>query len=192
MNDLMPVNQNNVSSTNNPDTIAGDFNENDFMQLEMQRAGILQQDLQLQANDIRRNNAYLSELQSALADVDSQVPSDPNSDNGGTATIPTDIARDMYEDPSVSQNLQTTVDPSGIAHGFDPDGNTCKIGWGKGGATAIAAWLKDKVSQYSNNTQMDMIALQGQMNNYNSQIEMITNAMEKFAQTKDKIVGNIH
>jgi hypothetical protein len=194
MSSTVAVNQNTVSSTTDsiqPDWC--DFNENDFEQLQMQRAKVLQQNLALQGDQIRRNNAFLSELQSALADVDAQAPSDPNQDNGGSANVPTDIARDMYEDPSVSKNLQATVDASGVAHGFEenPDG-TSTISWGKGGATALSAWLKDKVSQYSNNTQMDMINLQGQLNNYNSQIEMITSSMQKFQDTRDKIIQNIH
>jgi hypothetical protein len=194
MPDLASVNQNTVGSTPDPgDTIAGDFNENDFMALEMQRAGVLQQDLNLQADDIRRSNSWLSDLQSALSDIDAQVPSDPSKDTGGTATIPADVAALMYEDPSVSQYLQATKQPDGSYAGYivNADG-TSPISWGQGGATKLSAWLKDKVSQYSNNTQMDMITLQGQLNNYNSQVEMITSTMQKFFDTKDKVIQNIH
>jgi hypothetical protein len=185
MPDLTSVNQNTVGSTPDPgDTIAGDFNENDFMALEMQRAGVLQQDLNLQADDIRKSNSWLSDLQSALGDIDAQVPSDPSKDTGGSAKIPSDIADMIKNDPNINGQDGITVTDNG-------DG-TSTVTWKQGGATALSAYLKDKVSQFSNNTQMSMITLQGQLNNYNSQVEMITSTMQKFFDTKDKIIQNIH
>lgn len=182
MPDFNPIGQTNATNAMNADTVPGDFTENDFMEIEMQRAGILQQNLELQKDDIQRNNQQLQALQSALAAIDSQVPANSNNDTGGSVTMSEAAYQALANSPAGADLTGATTNPAT---------GQVTVTWGQGGATKISAALKDTVSQYSNDSQMAMITLQGQLNNYNQQIEMITNSMQKFFETKDKVVGNI-
>jgi len=184
MSDLQPVNSSRVSSPTDSDTIPGDFNMNDFMQIEMDRAGVLQQNLELQKDDIEKNNNQLKALQAALAAVDTQVPANAGDDTtGGNVTMSADAWAALQKTSAVSDGVIGSVN-------YNDDG-TVTANWGPGGATKIANSLKDTISEFSNNSQMDMITLQGQLNNYNQQIELITNTYQKISESGDKIVGNI-
>ena len=61
-----------------------------------------------------------------------------------------------------------------------------------GSVQKLSAFLKDDVQQLSNNSQMDMIQLQSQMNNLNQVMQTATSVMQKASDTKDKILQNIH
>src|SRR5262245_47442458 len=67
-----------------PDTTFGDFNEEDLVQIEMQTAGVDQQDLKIQRDEIQSRNAKLQQLQELLAKLDAKAPTDPSQDNQPT------------------------------------------------------------------------------------------------------------
>jgi hypothetical protein len=178
MPDLMPVNQNTISGLN-PDTIPGDCDPTDLMvEVSLARYGVIQQDLQVRAGEIKANNALLTDYQNALAQVDAQISTDTSKDGSVTINVP--------------QDVWATLKDSGLpvtASGTNPDGTEMvQVGSGQ----KLAAFLKDKVQALSNNSQMDMIQLQSQMNNLNQTMETATSILQKASDTKDKILQNIH
>jgi hypothetical protein len=183
MPNLTAINQTSPPDPTTTDSIPGDFNEFDFLDIELGRAGVLQQNLELQGEDIKKNNALLSDLQGALKLVDAATPADASQDGGYNINVSKDVYDMIESDPSISQYVPES--------GSNGDG-TYWISSGDGGATKMAAWLKDTVQQFSNNSQMDMIQLQSQMNNLNQVMQTATSVMQKASDTKDKILQNIH
>jgi hypothetical protein len=182
MSNLMAINQTTPPDPTTTDSIPGDFNEFDFLQIELDRAGVLQQNLELQGEDIKKNNALLSDLQSVLKVVDAATPTGSTSDTPITSiTVPQDAWNEIYDNGQSQLPLSNaTQNPNGTVT-FD-----C------GSVQKLSAFLKDDVQQLSNNSQMDMIQLQSQMNNLNQVMQTATSVMQKASDTKDKILQNIH
>jgi len=182
MSNLMAINQTTPPDPTTTDSIPGDFNEFDFLQIELDRAGVLQQNLELQGEDIKKNNALLSDLQSVLKVVDAATPTGSTSDTPiNNVAVPQDAWNEIYDNGQSQLPLSdATQNPN----------NT--VTFNCGSVQKLAAFLKDDVQQLSNNSQMDMIQLQSQMNNLSQVMETATSVMQKASDTKDKILQNIH
>jgi hypothetical protein len=181
MNSATPPGTNTIPGGEDPDEI--------MMEVSLARYGVIQNDLTTQANEIKANNALLTDFQNTLADVDKQISSDTSQDKPVTINV----------DPTMYNNI--------IDQGFQID-KTTQVGGTfdqtngmiKGGSDtitvhdgqALAAWLKDKIQALSNNSQMSMIQLQSQMNNLNQTMETATSILQKGSDTEDKIIQNIH
>jgi hypothetical protein len=181
MADFMPhsilPNLVNTASPTDADTIQGDVDPTDLMvEVSLARYGVIQQDLQIKADEIKKNNALLTDYQNTLAAADAQISSDTTQDSTFEGTIPADVWAKLKD----SGVPYSTAVPNA-------DGSVQINGSGQ----KLAAWLKDKIQALSNNSQMDMIQLQSEMNNLNQTMDTATGIMQKAFQTKDTIIRNI-
>src|SRR5262245_43097570 len=185
MSELAPVNQTSASNRIDDSTF-GDFDEEGLIQIEMQSAGIDQQDLKIQKDAIQKKNADLQEKEHLLAILEGAAPSDASKDTADTtvtmtkddwyALAKTDAGKDMH-------GTSGTWDPR--EHGL------VTVDFDAGDLTKAVSALKDDIQAESQDSQLDMINLQSRLNSYNQRIESITNMVQKKADTADKIVGNL-
>jgi len=190
MSSFSAISQANSTAPPDPNTIPGGEDPDEIMmEVSLARYGVIQDDLKIQSDEIKANNALLTDYQNTLAQVDQQ------------------ISQDTSQDKSVSVTVDAQMDNAIIDAGFIPSNATQNGGTfdGKTGMTdggtqtftvpsgqGLAAWLKDKIQALSNNSQMAMIQLQSQMNNLNQTMETATSILQKGSDTKDKIIQNIH
>ena len=190
MSSFSAISQANSPAPPDPNTIPGGEDPDEIMmEVSLARYGVIQDDLTIQSDEIKANNALLTDYQNVLAQVDQQ------------------ISQDTSQDKSVSVTVDAQMDNAIIDAGFIPSNSTQnggtfdqKTGMVDGGTQTftvpsgqkLAAWLKDKIQALSNNSQMAMIQLQSQMNNLNQTMETATSVLQKASDTKDKILQNIH
>jgi hypothetical protein len=191
MSDLMAVNQNVPPSPPNPNTIPGDMDPSEIMvEVSLARYGVIQQDLQVRAGEIKANNALLTDYQNTLALVDAQISSDTSKDGPVTITVDGQMYNDIADS---GLQINKTSDVGGH---FDPKTGMMsadtKTSITVNSGQQLAAFLKDKIQSLGNNSQMAMIQLQSQMNNLNQTMETATSILQKSSDTKDKILQNIH
>jgi hypothetical protein len=180
MSDLTAINQTTLPDPPNPNPIPGGIDPSEIMvEVSLARYGVLQQNLKTQADEIKANNALLTDYQNVLALVDKQVPLDPSTAGDVTVNVPPDVLAALK---TAGFNLEIGK--------INPDGTTSV--YIQGGAQQLAAFLKDKIQALSNNSQMAMIELQSQMNNLNQTMQTATSILQKASDTKDKILQNIH
>ena len=188
MPDLTAINQSSTTDPTNTDPIPGAVDVNDLLvEVSLIRYGALSNDLLMKTDDIKANNSLLTQNDDALKQVDAQVSS---TGSDGSATI------------SVSPQVLQELAAGGVSYTSDNKLNdaTGQVIPNQDGTLTItvtsgqktAAFLKDQVQALSNNSQMDMIQLQSQMNNLNQTMETATSIMQKASDTKDKIIQNIH
>ena len=177
MNDLMPVNQNTISSPTDAGIDPGIDVSDLLLDVELASYNVQQGAVKTRVDEMNKQNNLLSGIDNALGLVDAQ--NDPNSTSDTAVTI------------NVSQDVWAEIQGSGIpitASGKNPDGTEMVECSGQ----KLSAFLKDKVQELSNDSQMSMIQLQSQMNNLNQSMDTATTIMQKTSDTKDKIIQNIH
>jgi hypothetical protein len=191
MSDLTAISQTTLPDPPNPNTIPGGMDPDEIMvEVSLARYGVIQNDLTTQANEIKANNALLTDYQNTLAQVDKQISSDTSKDGPVTITVDGQMYNDIA-DAGIQINKASDV----TGH-FDPKtgmmsaDTTTSITVNSG--QQLAAWLKGKIQSLSNNSQMAMIELQSQMNNLNQTMQTATSILQKGSDTKDKILQNIH
>ena len=148
-----------------------------LLQMELKRYQVMQGGMLERAKMMQNNNAWLSQLDDTLSKVDAQA--DPNPSNDSTAELTLDPKMyALFQSSKIGSSTDIT-NPDG-SHTVDTS------------AQKLAAFLKDQIQACSNSSQLDMIQLQSQVNNLNQTMETATGLMQKTADTKDKIIQNIH
>ena len=148
-----------------------------LLQMELKRYQVMQGGMLERAKMMQNNNAWLTELDNALASTDAQADPNPSNDSGVTVTLDPKMY-ELFQSSKIGSATDIT-NPDG-SHQVQTSGQK----W--------AAFLKDQIQACSNNSQLDMIQLQSQVNNLNQTMETATGLMQKTADTKDKIIQNIH
>jgi len=187
MSELTPISQTSASSPVD-DATFGDFDEEDLIQVEMQSAGVDQQDLKIQKDEIQQRNDHLKELQSILAKLDAAVPQDASKDTGSTTVTMTEDEWRALAATDAGKAM------SGTSGNYIPadrySAGQVTVDFNAGDASKCVNALKDDIQALSQDSQLDMISMQSRLNNYNQRVEGITNMVQKMSDTAGKIVGN--
>jgi hypothetical protein len=139
------------------------------------RANVLNSVATGQANAMAANNQKIAQLNQVLNDVRASAPSQDKS--GQTPS------------PAISDADKAILSNVGINYGdyVGTDGKTkADGGWGN-----LMEAVKTQIDGLSSTSQLDMIKLQSSINKSNQAIDMMTNLVQKFSDTRDKIIGNI-
>jgi hypothetical protein len=156
------------------------------------RSNLLNAVSQGQAADMQKTNEKIGKLNKALNELRAVAPSEDKKDAG------IGMNSQLGFKGLTTETIQTLKD-NGInyqdfAYG---SGNYTRGGNGTDKLKSDGAWqrmmesVKTQIDTLSSTSQLDMIKLQGMINKSNQSVEMMTNLVQKFAGTKDKIIGNM-
>ena len=141
-----------------------------FMSLGAERANTLDSVIQGHAADMKKRNDEIGELNQALQELRSA-----QKDSDGLVKL------------DQNTNAIKTLNKHGVSYPNSDSDNT----YGKEEMQSMIENVKTAIDSKSSSSQLDMIKMQGLINKRNQTVEMLTNLVQKFAKTKDSIIGNM-
>jgi hypothetical protein len=138
-----------------------------------------------QISDMQKQNEEIANIQNALTELRNNAPKEDK--------------KWANYDVELSPETKAILTKYGVEN-IEDDTNTNNEGQNgkivsnlsKDGAHAAALeTLKSSIDKLSSSSQLDMIKLQSLINKNNQTTEMMTNLVQKFGATMDKIIGNI-
>ncbi|MEO1524988.1 MAG: hypothetical protein AAFX06_06105 [Planctomycetota bacterium] len=187
-----------IGAVNNQLGITGHQNGVDletlFMSLGAERANTLDGVIQGHAADMKKRNDEINELNSALQTL--RAHQNNVEGNAGGSTTST-----LYANASEVKAAYETLQKHGVQrpsslsiHNVNDSTFAIQAPNGqayKDGMSAYIENVKTAIDSKSSSSQLDMIKMQGLINKRNQTVEMLTNLVQKFAKTKDSIIGNM-
>ena len=175
-----------------------------FMSLGAERANTLDGVIQGHAADMKQRNDEIAELNEALQWVRSNKGHGENWPQMGQAST-------LFAESANTERMIKVLDKNGVKrpsdlkvsniynNNVDNGPASAKTGVAlhadhgqfKNAMDTYIENIKTAIDSKSSSSQLDMIKMQGLINKRNQTVEMLTNLVQKFAKTKDSIIGNM-
>jgi hypothetical protein len=169
-----------LSSLGAANHLGGEMNIPELiLAIQVERGQILDNQIKGQMEDMQKRNEWLRDANAALAAMRAQRPT---SDSGGAVSYGT-----FTDSSGKSQNVHDWMRANGVA--IETTGND-KIGVQSEFDQAIQN-LKSSIDTVNNQSQMDMVRLQGLMDKRNQAFDLMTNTLSKSGKSLDGIIGNM-
>ena len=168
-----------LSSLGASNALGSDMNIPELiLAIQVERGQILDNQIKGQMEDMQKRNAWLRDANSALAAMRAQRPTnDKDVKSYGTFTDSNGQSQNVHAWMQ-SQGIQIETlgnDQAGLQSEFD----------------AAIQNLKSSIDTVNNQSQMDMVRLQGLMDKRNQAFDMMTNTLSKSGKSLDGIISNM-
>ena len=164
--------------------------ETALLAMSAERAGILDSVVRDRMTMMQKQNENIRKLQEALQEFN--LVSAKLDEKGKVIGPFTKEVVEFVKELDPNKELFEILETEEIEVGEDGEEKKFELKLKKKGSLKkLTENLSTEIDKQSSNSQLDMIKLQGTINKYNQAIDMMTNVIQKFANTKDKIISNI-
>jgi hypothetical protein len=150
-----------------------------ILAIQVERGQILDNQIKDQMEEMQKRNEWLRDANAALGAMRAQRPT---SEGGGAISYGT-----FVDSKGTTQNVHDWMRANGVQ--IETKGND-KVGVQAEFDQAIQN-LKSSIDTVNNQSQMDMVRLQGLMDKRNQAFDMMTNTISKTSKSLDGIIGNM-
>ena len=150
-----------------------------ILAIQVERGQILDNQIKGQMEDMQKRNEWLRDANAALG---AMRAARPTSQDGGAVSYGT-----FTDSKGQTQNVHEWMQQNGVA--IETTGND-RVGVQSEFDQAIQN-LKSSIDTVNNQSQMDMVRLQGLMDKRNQAFDMMTNTISKSSKSLDSIIGNM-
>jgi ABC-type branched-subunit amino acid transport system substrate-binding protein len=163
---------------------AGDL-EATLMQVQSQRAGVIDDELKEQMLAIQQRHADLQRINDALSAL-SQLRSLFAAGAPGTQTLDS-----VNPSSDVIARVTAAASIAAARDALAPLTSTASTAWSKAQLEAAITAVKQAIDASSNQDQLDMLRLQGLSDKRNEALDLLAQVSRKLSENKDTIIGNV-